>query len=466
MLTVHLRINDAATGKPTPARVRVSEADGTNYAPLGRYVECPTRRNESVGGQLAIGKERWFYTNGSFEIPLPSGVPLRVQATKGPQYLPLDTTASLGSGQMALRFAMERWADTRTEGWLSGDSRCHFLSPHAALLEAEAEDLDVVNLLAALQPYPSLDGTAYSTVPNLDAFSGQQPALTHRDRTVVVNTLNTHPVLGSVGLLNSHRPVYPLTFGGDEADDWSICDWCDQCHRKGGMTIWTDPFEPSSGLMGGEALIAAILGKIDAIEVSPQPRSVPLLLWVYRLWNAGFTIPLVGGSGKDSNRIALGSMRTYARPATNPEHSFTEPHRQWVEAVRGGFTYITAGPLLNLTRDGDRVRVVGQTFNSPASLELIVNGRILATGVGEIEHTLTEPGWCAARTAAGGDFAHTSPVVVGHREPHRESRLSLRKLIEQTRDWATEHGRYANPKRREQLLARCDETIAKLGSSS
>ena len=141
-----------------------------------------------------------------------------------------------------------------------------------------------------------------------------------------MNTLNTHPVLGTVALLHSHRPVLPLAFGGEETDDWSICDWCDQCHRKGGLTVWVDAFEPAGGLVGGEALVAAILGKIDAIEVTGRPRKSPLLPWVYRLWDAGFLIPLVGASGKDSNRIALGQMRTLADCRELP----------WIEAVRVG----------------------------------------------------------------------------------------------------------------------------------
>src|SRR4051794_16876157 len=121
MLTVHLRINDAATGKPTPVRVRVTGPDGTHFAPLGRFVEIPLGRNEVVGGQLAIGRERWSYIDGACEIPLPTGVPVRVQATKGPEYRPLDQAVTLGAGQMALRFAVERCADTRADGWVSVD---------------------------------------------------------------------------------------------------------------------------------------------------------------------------------------------------------------------------------------------------------------------------------------------------------------------------------------------------------
>src|SRR5262245_19332181 len=133
MLTVHLRINDAATGKPTPVRFRVSGVDGTAFPPLGRAAEFPVGRSEDVGGHLQIGRERRFYIDGACEIRLPSGVPLRLQATKGPEYAPLDQTVTLGVGQMALRLAIERRTDSRASGWVSVDSRCHFIPPHAAL---------------------------------------------------------------------------------------------------------------------------------------------------------------------------------------------------------------------------------------------------------------------------------------------------------------------------------------------
>jgi hypothetical protein len=459
MLTVHLRINDAATGRPTPVRLRVSGPDGTAFPPLGRSAEFPTGRNEDVGGHLKLGRERWYYTDGSCEIPLPAGVPLRVQATKGPEYTPLDETVTLGAGQMALRFAVERWTDTRPEGWVSADTRCHFITPHAALLEAAAEDLDVVNVLAAPLPILARDGNTYTATPNLLAFSGQAPALEAHGRLVVVNTLNAHPVLGKVGLLNSHRPVFPLTFGGEETDDWSVCDWCDQCHRKGGLTVWVDAFEPAGGLVGGEALVAAVLGKIDAIEVTADPRTVPLLPWVYRLWDAGFLVPLVGASGKDSNKIALGSVRTCARLA----EGFSL--HNWVEAVRAGRTFVTTGSLLTLDRDGDRVRASLRSRADSDRVEIVANGRVLAAGGTEAEAPAPGPGWVAARCqSAAGAFAHTSPVAAGTSPRKPEAVAAIRELAGRTRDWVESVGRFTNPKRKQALLARCDEAIAKLGA--
>ncbi|MBP3957314.1 hypothetical protein J8F10_18880 [Gemmata sp. G18] len=318
MLNVHLRINAATTNRPVPVRVRITGPDGTHYAPLGRSAEFAGGRNEDVGGHLRIGRERWFYIDGACEVPLPAGVPLRVQAAKGPEWTPLDAPVTLGAGQISLRFTIERWIDTRAEGWVTFDARSHFLPPHAALLEARAEDLTSVNVLATPIPVLAMDANTYTTTPNLLAFSGQVPALERDGHAVIVNTFNTHPVLGKVSLLNSHRPVFPLTFGGEDSDDWGICDWCDQCHRKGGLVVWVDAFEPTGGVTGGEALVAAILGKIDAIEVCAKPRKSPLMPWVYRLWDAGVMVPLVGASGKDSNAVPLGAMRTYAREQSPP----------------------------------------------------------------------------------------------------------------------------------------------------
>jgi hypothetical protein len=481
MNTVHLRINDATTGKPTPVRLRITGPDGAHHAPLGRAVEFPVGRNEVVGGQVKLGVERWFYIDGSCEIELPAEVPLRVQVTRGLEYTPLDKTVTLGPGQMALRFVMEKFHGWRVSTPYPGEIRCHFLTPHTALLEALAEDLVMVNLLATPQPFPSLDGTAYTTVPNLLAFSGQQPALSaERDCSVVINTLNTHPVLGKVGLLHSHRPVFPLTFGGDDADDWGICDWCDQCHRKKGLTVWVEAFEPAGGVIGGEALVAAILGKIDAIEVTAEARKVALLPWVYRLWNSGFPIPLAGGSGKDSNKIALGAMRTYTRVPGD----FSPAN--WIAGVRSGLTFVTTGPLVKFEVNGCQpgedtnvsgaisVKALAQSLSPFEKLEVIANGEVIAsTGGAFIEHlgdweaeldaafTPTASSWLAARCVGKNGFAHTSPVIVRvANQPlpcQPEPAVALKKHIDQTHEWVVQHGRYTNMKRREQLLARCAE---------
>lgn len=479
MLTIHLRINDAASGKPTPVRLRISGPDGTTYAPFGRVSEFHTGRNEDVGGHIAIGRERWCSIDGACEVKLPSGVPLRIQATKGPEFEPLDETIALSAGKMALRFALRRWSHLADDGWISGDSRCHFLPPHAALLEAAAEDVAVVNLLACAQPVPSLDGNAYTSFPNLLAFSGQAAALEANGHLVAVNTLNAHPVLGKVALLHSHRIVFPTTFGGDEeTDDWSVCDWCDQCHRKRGLAVWVDAFRPAGGLLGGEVLAAAILGKIDAIEVDALPRMQPLLPQLYRLWSAGMMVPLVGGSGKDSNAIALGTMRTYAKRSSPPAETGVPEYRAWIDAVRAGRTFVTNGPLLTL-EIGESIAATARSFRAFERLEIVANGRVIAhdTASDEVPHSASccavppQSGWVAVRAVGSdGAFAHTSPVRVGNPEAQveveRQTSQGLTKLLDDTRDWIEQHGRFANPKAKQHLLDNCAAARTRLTGTS
>ena len=498
MLTLHLRINDAATGHPTPVRLSVTGPGDATFAPLGRPADFPTTRGEFVGGQLKHAGVRWAYTDGACEITLPAGVPLRVRATKGPEFRPLDETVVLGAGQLSLRFAISRWSNLAAEGWVSGDSRCHFLSPHAALLEAQAEDLNVVNVLAAETRLLAQDGDTYWGAPELLAFSGQEAALVRGTSAVVVNTLNAHPVLGKVGLLNSHRPVFPLAFGGpDVTDDWSLSDWCQQCHRKNGLAVWVDAFRESGGLIGGEALVCAILGSIDAIEYDADPRPKPFLPWVYRLWNAGHLVPLVGGSGKDDNATALGRVRTYANirnllpsplegegpgergDASTPREPHPSPGLRppspsrgegenqsrlpaWLDAVRAGRSFVTTGPLLSLDAD-ETLRVSARSLAPFDKIDLLADGDVLAVAppsqsygvwTAELVHPRPACGWVAGRVVGPNTFAHTSPVKVGPPRRAETDLAPLRVAVGRTREWVETVARFHLAKRKEQHLAR------------
>jgi len=469
VLNVHFRVNDATTGKPTPVRLRISDAAGEWYVPWGRYRDFPTGRHEQVGGCVYLDGTKYVYIDGSCELPLPAGVPVTVDISKGPEYLPIRETVTLGAGQMAMRFNLTRWIDTHADGWITADARVHDLNPCDAWLEAAAEGVDFAHVLLTEHDMPSQDGHLYRSVPNLTAFSGQQSAIEKDGVTVAVNTFHSHPVLGHVGLLHSHRPIFPLSFGGDEAtDDWSICDWCDQCHRKGGLTVLAEPFT-------GEGLIAAILGKIDAVEWAPGGESAFLPAY-YRLLNAGIRIPLVGASGKCGNRTAVGAMRTYARSER------TLPG--WVDAVRAGRTFVTNGPLIDL-RVNDKVpptdnhREHPQAFHIDAKarsgtpfeqLEIIANGEVVAMVAGdgspceaEINHDVMpfRGGWSAVRVRGpGGLIAHTSPIWLDFEGTKTvvdaRAVAAIRKQVEATREWAEQVGRYEVPKRRTALLERCD----------
>jgi hypothetical protein len=461
MLTVHVRINDGA-GKPTPVRLRLS-AGGAYLPPLGRLAEFATGPGEDVGGNLLLGPERWAYIDGACEARLPPG-PVTVEAVKGPEYAPLRREVSLGPGQISLRLAVERWCDLRAEGWHAGDTRATDLPPHAALLEGAAEGLAFVNLLAHERPPAAGRAPAVS---NLLAFSGTKPVLASQECSVVVNTLNAHPVLGTVALLDSHRPVFPLRFGAPGgSDDWSIADWCDQCHRKRGLVVWPDLPRLTDEHPQGEALACAVLGKMDAFEVSRLDGPEPDVLGpYYRLLDCGLRLALVGGSGKDSNRVPLGAVRTYAHLGPGVEVEYGA----WVAAVKAGRTFATTGPLLSLSVDGEgpgavlgrtagqavRVRAEARSAVPFDQLEVLVNGTVQASKTAsgnrtaalvETEVPVTGAAWVAARCWAqerlpGGlvAFAHTSPVhLTVEGQPFRPDADTLAPLLaalERTQAW-------------------------------
>src|SRR5207244_7522166 len=95
--------------------------------------------------------QAWAYVDGACEVALPPGM-ITVEIAKGPEYVPFHRQISLASGQMALRFSLDRWTDERDSGWFAGDIRAYDLPPHAALLEGAAEGLAVVQLLARERP--------------------------------------------------------------------------------------------------------------------------------------------------------------------------------------------------------------------------------------------------------------------------------------------------------------------------
>jgi hypothetical protein len=354
------------------------------------------------------------------------------------------------------------------------------------LLEAAAEDLAVVNLLA--RERPPRDGSP-PALPNLLAFSGTRPALEWPGHLVAVNTLNTHPLLGTVALLNCHRVVYPLRFGApDGLDDWSVLDWCEQCHRKAGLVVWPDLPRLTQESPQGEALAAVLLGQIDAFEVSRFDDPEPAVLgdW-YRLLACGLRLPLAGGSGKDRNTVPLGAVRTYARlRQTSDVLETSEVYPAWIEAVRAGRTFITNGPLLALTANDQgpgavvrgeagrpiRLRAEARSAVPFDQLELLVTGQIVAgktasgdrlSAVLETEVSASESAWIAARCwgreRLPGDgqcvYAHTSPVHVQVEDrplrPSAETAAPLLAILDRMLDWTTRQARCETEQQRQHL---------------
>jgi hypothetical protein len=433
---VHVRINDAATGQPTPVRIRFVDAAGRYRAPLGRLEHFPTGFGQQVGGNVEIDGKKYAYIDGTCEVLLPAG-PIQVEVHKGFEYVPVFHTFDRAAGQISLRLAIERKFNLEAEGLYAGDMCAHFLSPQAAWLEGAAEGLHVVNLLAA--EWEDEQGRPFHS--NLLDFSGQAPAFQKDGTLVAVNTLNRGGQLGDLLLLNCHRVVYPLRLGAEGFAHYTPADWCRQCHRKDGLVVgaaWlgTPPDRLTATRSG-----ARDLGQkpdehlVDALEWSPATEFASEVLprWYEALKTPSQPgLSLVGGSHKDSNALPLGAIRTYALVDAGGELSY----RRWIEAVRRGATFATRGPLLELQVGSSApggapvradqkacpIRARARSVVPYGRLEVVCNGEVIAQagpnpkGIAVIDqpYTFTSRSRLVARCwgTQGELLAHTSPCWV------------------------------------------------------
>jgi hypothetical protein len=492
---VKVVVTDALSGRPTPARVHLHAADGRYLPPDGHRAEVNDRWFEDYGADLQLGTTTSAYVDGTFDVLLPSG-DVFVEVMKGFEYRPLREKVQISPAQRELRLTLDRVVDWRSAGWVTADTHVHFLSPQTAWLEAQAEGVNVVNLLAAQW------GDLFTNIGDL---TGALSGVSRGDTLIWVGTENRQHFLGHLSLLGGQcSPVAPLSAAGPSESYlgdpvWSsLADWADACHRDGGVAI-----APHFPVPYCEVVADAALGKIDAVEIAdlaPTAETYAMREW-YRLLNAGFRVAVVGGTDKMSAAIPIGGVRTYAKIGPG-ELTFGA----WADAVSSGRTFMSSGPLIDFTVDGhvvgDQVRlgpgggfvevVVDATCQQPlAVLEVIMNGRVVAREeAGEDQHRLhlatrlhvAADGWLAARCLGTSAMyrppwarwpvttgAHTSPVylAVGGKSPNGVSDLTyLATIVEGGLTWLDTLATQADPSRHAQVRATFTDALRLLAAES
>ena len=138
-------------------------------------------------------------------------------------------------GSRRLELPLERTLALHGGRWVTADTHVHFLAPSTALLQAAAEDVDLVNLLAAQW------GDLFTNITDLPWGSMADPS---GRRLIVVGTENRQNMLGHLALLGAHRPVInPLASGGPPEGRLAgalsvlLADWADRCRAAGGLVV-------------------------------------------------------------------------------------------------------------------------------------------------------------------------------------------------------------------------------------
>ena len=233
-------------------------------------------------GNLKLGEDYFAYVDGSFQVELPVGE-IYLEMTKGFEYEAVRQQLSIAPNQTSLDLRIPRFVDLRSQGWVTADTHVHMISPSSAVLEGQAEGLNLINLLAQQL------GTQFSNVANL-----AQESLHSRDGDTLVwmGTENRQHFFGHVGLLGGRgAPVFPMSAAGlgkSSLGDplWStLSEWADACHARGGIAVAAHFPYP-----GAEWAASVVLGRIDALEVWPNAEHFNTLSYLewYRCSNCGY----------------------------------------------------------------------------------------------------------------------------------------------------------------------------------
>ena len=454
---VDVEVVDGATGQQVPARVRFQAPDGRYLPPLGHRDEVNPGLNEDSGADVILGGSTYAYVPGRFPIRLPPG-PVDVEVVHGFSHRPVRRTIEVGEDRSPIVFELERANDDA--GWTAVDCHVHFISPTSALLQARAEGVAIVNLLATQW------GDHHTSLSDLPAAVVADRAGEHM---VVMGSENRQNLLGHIGLLGASDPILPMASAGPpearmgDPFEWLMRDWADAVHGQGGLAVAVHFPLPYA-----EIAADIVAGRIDAVELQALTPGVdgPSIREWYRFLSCGYRLPVVGGTDKMSAEVPVGAIRTYARLDPEQHISFTT----WADAVRAGRTFVSSGAFIDLQVDGHgpgdvielggggtvEVRVdawAAQPFID--TIELIHDGRVIAsTGGGPTDRlTLTEgvevsgSGWLAGRATSKAQIrsafatamgAHSSPVYleVDGQRPYAEADAdAIRAIIDGAQTW-------------------------------
>ena len=437
---LRLKLFDADTGLPVPARLHVELPDGSHWTPVGyasghvhdEGSEAEILTGHNFGPMLAPAKCSLDWTclsSGEAYLELPSGRS-RLFISKGFEYLPLRVDAEVQSGRTVLiERGIKRWVNMPARGYFSGDIHQHFTrkGPQDDRLWetlARAEDLHVINTMVLRHGEPDLRYTQY-------AYGDKGVHQAGHHVIVPGEEFRDNDLSGHLTIAGNQEIIAPVSTGpqlGLQESYPPFAAACREARKMGAIVGWAHGglagvTEKTLGDLTPRGLesvsVEAVLGLIDFIEVVQFASFLGEPFW-YRLLGSGVQLAGIGGTDFPFGiwlapwYPTFGQERTYAAV----EGQFT--HRTWFDGIRRGRVFSTNGPMIWLHVEGvgcgdtirfSRSRQVRISARAECAhpldvLEILLNGTVVATarperGQSTIKFTgriaLDRSSWISAR---------------------------------------------------------------------
>ncbi len=344
-------------------------------------------RASERASQGRFGRAILYAGENGFEVEVPGG-PTQIVVERGTEYTPLRLTLTVPwTGTVDVDAPLERWIDLPDQGWYGGNTHVHYS-------EVESRPLDRLRLDPRVEDLPVL---VVSVLRRRDlpyasnAFPIGRHSFSTDAHVIDIGEESRHNMepwlmgLGHIMLLNIRELVEPVSRGvlvDDTNPDYPpLVDACDTARAQGGLVLWCHNGN------GMEAPIAAMLGRLDGLNLfDPYWMDPEYDLW-YALLNCGIRLPASTGS----DWFVCSSNRVYVSLGASEAFSYAN----WLAGLAAGRTLITNGrhePLdsIELIVDGavaarspvylrplpdrDRLRAAGQLLLE-RMLQLFAEGR-------------------------------------------------------------------------------------------
>jgi hypothetical protein len=343
--TLSARIVDAATGRPTPARVTLQDSNGARPHVTGALaisdsaIPIPKQAIALLWGRqdqaegYALQPDGSFYVDGAFDVRLPPGSS-SLTIGKGFEYVRREETVGLASSaQESREYRLERWSNLPAEGWYSSDDHIHLRrssGDDSKLLRwIAAEDIHVGNLLQM--------GDFWSTYFSQYAF-GEKGR--YQEEGCILSS-------GAGGTAHPgdrpHDFVRRARVRADVARLLFVRRLFDKVRELGGVTGFVHQGMMFHGYRG--MALNTLRGKTDFLELAQFcVQASPLAVdHYYRFLNLGYKLTALARSDFPwcgPKFAQIGNARFYAYSPG----SFS--YERWFGSVRAGHTFVTTGPMV------------------------------------------------------------------------------------------------------------------------
>ncbi len=489
---VTVRVVDAQTGRPMPARIYPRAADGKPYVPPDSYA-----RLSSLNTHL-------FHTGGRFTTQVPPG-PYTVEAVRGFEYQPAKKTVTVEAGAShTVTLALKRMVNLKAKGWYSGSNHVHMNyggnlhnTPQNLFFMNAAEDAGMIGHQVANKDNRILDYQHFAPGRLVHPLST-------RERIMHTGQEYRPPFYGHISLFNlKEHLVSPFTTGYEGTAIESLypsnTDIFRFAKQQGAIGAYVHPFAGEKDPLEGELGVAkgfpvdVALGTLSYLELWSTAGGGALIPWHHAL-NCGFKVPATGG--EDS----ISSLHRTRLVGATRGYFFLGPGRlswpNFMAALLQGRGFVTNGPLLEFSagraRPGDDVHLPqggGRlTFRGEMHsivpldrLEIVHNGAVIETiplegarrrARFEKQVTATASGWYTLQAFAGNathpvedsrPMATTNPIHVyagGRPIRNQDSAAYFVRWIDKLTKMAEAHPGWRSLKEKEHVLSQFQEARA------